>query len=352
MTREAVDRSVYLPDFCSVRVVFTVVVLAELLAFVLALGPGDSEDRWLKLSLTSLFVQWVALANCALLCLLRPRLAHLGHRKIALISFVLVIFVTLVISEASYIISRGFAIDDILAQRWHMGFLFRNLGISAIIAAVSLRYFYVQHQLRLSIEARSRARIEALQARIRPHFLFNCMNTIASLTRTDPGRAEVIVEDLADLFRASLAVDEAEVSLAREIKLCQMYIEIEKARLGERLQVDWHLDGNDDNLRIPALSLQPLVENAIYHGIEPRADGGCVTIAGCRSEHGLELSVSNPLPPAGLQSRRQSHQIALQNIRDRLTNLYHGRGRLDVVSAAGTFTATLRIPVNGPGAGL
>jgi len=349
MTRDAVDRTMFLPDFCSVRVVFAVVVLAELLAFVLALGPGGSEDRWLKLSLTSLFVQWVALTNCAFLCLLRSRLAHLDGQKIAIISFLLVVVVTLAISEASYVISRGFALDGLLSERWHTEFLFRNLGISAIIAAVCLRYFHVQHQLRLSIEARSKARIEALQARIRPHFLFNCMNTIASLTRSDPVRAEEIVEDLADLFRASLAVDEAEVSLAQEIQLCQKYVDIEKARLGDRLHVDWTVDVPVDTLKIPALSMQPLVENAIYHGIEPRAAGGHVTIAGTYSDNELRLSVCNPLPPAGLQSRRQRHRIALQNIRDRLANLYGERGRLDIVTEAESFTAILVIPAGSPG---
>ena len=349
MTRDAVDRTMFLPDFCSVRVVFAVVVLAELLAFVLALGPGGSEDRWLKLSLTSLFVQWVALSNCALLCLLRSRLSHLNGQKIAIISFLLVNLVTLLISEASYVISRGFALDGMLAERWHAEFIFRNLGISAIIAAVCLRYFHVQHQLRLSIEASSRARIEALQARIRPHFLFNCMNTIASLTRSNPGRAEEIVEDLSDLFRASLAVDEAEVSLAQEIRLCRQYVDIEKPRLGDRLHVDWTIDSLLDSLRIPALSIQPLVENAIYHGIEPRADGGHVTITGTRSDDGLRLSVSNPLPTAGQQSRRHSHRIALQNIRDRLANLYGEQGRLEIVTEADRFTATLVIPADGAG---
>ena len=350
MSRDAVDRTMFLPDFCSVRVVFAVVVLAELLAFVLALGPGGSEDRWLKLSMTSLFVQWVALSNCALLCPLRSRLSHLSGQKIAIISFVLVILVTLLISEASYVISRRLALDGMLNETWHAEFIFRNLGISAIIAAVCLRYFHVQHQLGLSIEARSKARIEALQARIRPHFLFNSMNTIASLTRSNPARAEAIVEDLADLFRASLAVDEAEVSLAQEIQLCRRYVDIEAARLGDRLHVDWIIDVPTDTLRIPALSIQPLVENAIYHGIEPCAAGGHVTIAGTCSDDSLRLSVSNPIPPAGLQSRRQRHQIALQNIRDRLASLYGERGRLEIIVEAGRFTATLVIPANGSGA--
>jgi two-component system sensor histidine kinase AlgZ len=344
MSPAAPDRTLFLPDFCAVRVLFTVVVLAELLAFVLALGPGGGEGRWLRLSLTSLFVQWVALSNCALLCLLRPRLRGLRVQTIAIICFLLIILVTLLISEAGYIVNRGFALEAMLAQHWHAEFVLRNLAISAIIAAVCLRYFYVQHQLQLSIEARSRAQIEALQARIRPHFLFNSMNTIASMTRSDPVRAEAIVEDLADLFRASLAVDDAEVSLAHEIELCRRYIDIEKARLGERLEVVWTIDDRANGIRVPALSLQPLLENAIYHGIEPLAAGGQVIVIGQLTDEGLRLSVSNPLPPAGMHSRRRRQRMALQNIRERLASLYGSRAGLDIVSEAGTFTATLIIP--------
>jgi two-component system sensor histidine kinase AlgZ len=345
MTSRDNNKQIFLPDFCNVRVIFTVVVLAQLLSFVLALGPHTAPgERWFQLSLISLFIQWVALSNCALLCLLRPRLQRFNDAIITTISLLLVAMLTLVISEASYMISRGIALEYLLPSSWHYEFLMRNLAISTIIAIVALRYFYVQHQLQQSIEARAQARIQALQARIRPHFLFNSMNTIASLTRTQPALAEEIVEDLADLFRVSLQVDESEIPLTDELQLCRRYLNIEKTRLGERLQVDWAVDEQIDLIRVPALSLQPLLENAIYHGIEPRIEGGVIRISSHLEAGRIYLSVSNPMPPSSAKSSRNSHHIALQNIRERLSGLYGDQGGLQIDRDEQQFMATLFIP--------
>ena len=119
--------------------------------------------------------------------------------------------------------------------------------------------------------------LQALQARIRPHFLFNSMNTIASLTHDQPDLAEQAIENLSDLFRASLAA-EASISLQQELELTRSYIDLESLRLGERLEVNWHLPEREPSLNLPALTLQPLVENAIYHGIEPLSSGGSIDI--------------------------------------------------------------------------
>jgi two-component system sensor histidine kinase AlgZ len=323
-----------------------VVILAQLLSFVLALGPHVAEgERWFQLSLISLFVQWVALSNCALICLLRPLLQRFSDTVVAVTCLAIVTLVTLVISEGSFIISRSFALDTLLPTTWHIEFLLRNLTISVIIAIVALRYFYVQHQLQQSMEARAQARVQALQARIRPHFLFNSMNTIASLTRTQPALAEEIVEDLADLFRVSLQNDNNEVLLSDELQLCRRYLNIEQTRLGDRLQVDWLIEGPVGSIKVPSLSLQPLLENAIYHGIEPRAEGGMVRISSHMESDRIHISVSNPLPPDMAESRRSSHQMALQNIRDRLAVLYKDRAGLKIDNNKQLFTATLTIPI-------
>ncbi|MDE2089240.1 MAG: histidine kinase, partial [Gammaproteobacteria bacterium] len=171
----------FLPDFCNVRVVFAVVIISELLAFVLTLAPtGARSDVWDDLSLISLFVQWVALSSAALLCLARPWLARFGNRPAAGFSYLIVLAVTTALSEVTYRIAHHADIGVVLPAHWHSGFLLRNLGIGAIVGAVALRYFYVQYQWKRHIEAEARARIQALQARIRPHFLFNSMNTIAA----------------------------------------------------------------------------------------------------------------------------------------------------------------------------
>ena len=344
------NRAIFLPDFCNVRMVFIMVMLAELLAFILALGPREPAlGRWLQLSMISLFIQWVVLTDCALLCLLRPYLQRASDMTVALSSMAVVATVTLAISEISFVISRNSGIESLLPSSWHGEFLVRNLAISVIIAAVALRYFYVQNQLQQSIEARAQARIQVLQARIRPHFLFNSMNTIASLTRTEPALAEEIVEDLADLFRVSLHSDEQEVPIGDELQLCRRYLHIEQTRLGDRLRIDWSLQEGYESVKVPALSLQPLLENAIYHGIEPRVDGGVIHISSHADADRFYLSVRNPLPPSSSQSSRNSHHMALQNIRDRLNGLYGELGDLRTERDDEQFTATLVIPLRRPG---
>lgn len=348
----------YLPDFCNVRMVFAVVVLAQLLAFILALGPSLPEgEMWIQLSLVSLFIQWIALSNCALLCLCRPIFNRLATSWLTLACLVVVLLVTLLISELGFVLSRHSAIVYMIPPSWHSQFLLHNAMISVIIGGVALRYFYLQNQLQLTLEARAEARLQALQSRIRPHFLFNSMNTIASLTRSQPAVAEAMVEDLADLFRVSLAADENEVPIEDELRLCRGYLNIEQNRLGDRLQVVWHIDALAPGVRVPALSLQPLVENAIYHGIEPLAQGGRVEIKVYIKQEHIIIEVINPVAkasaPSGLvvkrstMPKRASHHIALDNIRARLSVLYGDKAKLELVPESDCFTARLLIPYHG-----
>eukprot|EP01031_Cornospumella_fuschlensis_P016430 gene16430-20080_t len=146
------------------------------------------------------------------------------------------------------------------------------------MSALLLRYFFLQSQWRRQQQAELRARIESLQARIRPHFLFNSLNSIASLVVIDPYKAEQAVLDLSDLFRASLAKPGTLVSWAEELELSKRYLSIEQYRLGERLQLDWQVDDVPDDLPIPQLTLQPLLENALIYGIQPRIEGGLVRV--------------------------------------------------------------------------
>jgi two-component system sensor histidine kinase AlgZ len=149
------------------------------------------------------------------------------------------------------------------------------------------------------LQAHAKAQVEALQARIRPHFLFNSMNTIASLVRSDPVTAERAVVDLADLFRAALGAGEGESTLAEEIQLCERYLSIEKLRLGERLRVDWQLiEPLPMTMKLPRLVLQPLLENAVLHGISRLPDGGEISVRIARGHDVLQVSIRNPtLPP-------------------------------------------------------
>jgi len=346
--QNAADRF-FLPDFCSVRMVFAVVVICELLAIVLTLAPLETGvDRWGDLGIVSLFVQWVGLVSAGVLCLSRAWLSRRSEYTAASVSYLLLLLTTVVITELA--VHLGQAMPAALLDghwgnhQWHAELLLRNLGISAIVSALVLRYFYVQQQWKRNMRAEAEARLQALQSRIRPHFLFNSLNTIASLTQIDPRQAEQAVENLADLFRNSMADAGHQVALGDELALSRRYLEIEKLRLGERLRLRWCIDELPTEARVPRLILQPLLENAIYHGIEPLAEGGTIGIDGHRYGDELCISVSNPVPAAGDAASREGNRIALENIRQRLAAIYGERGRLTVQADADSYVTTIVIP--------
>lgn len=340
-------QEIFIPDFCNVRMVFAVVVVAQLLAFIFALGPrGTASDQWLHLSLISLFVQWVALSNSATLCLLRRYMMNLSTFFICAISFGLAQLVTLITGEVSFIVTRGSDLAILIPSSWHIEFLLRNAVISAIVTMLALRFFYLQYQLKINIVAESRARLQALQARIRPHFLFNCMNTIAGLTRSQPELAEAVVEDLADLFRVSLSDTSGWVSLDEELELCQRYLNIEQIRLGDRLKIEWQRHSFSEEIKIPALSLQPLLENAIYHGIELLPEGGTIYISCKHIGEEIVVAIRNPIPLKPVQRKNAGHQFALDNVRERFFACFNHKASLDVSSAEGEFRIFLTFPAS------
>ena len=340
---ENVDGEGFLPDFCDGRNVFLMVGGAEFLAIILTLSQGFSEgDLWTRLALVSLFVQWVTIGSVALLCHFRDRLNALTTRQTTGFSYAIILGVTLALSVVAIWLIQYLYLTPHpgLAQNVIM----RNLVICAIVTALMLRYFYVQHQWKSNTEAEARARIQALQARIRPHFLFNSMNTIANLTRADPDQAEKAVLDLADLFRVSLA-DKNYLTLEEELNVTKQYLSIEKHRLGDRITLEWRIDEDVDcNTKIPALILQPLVENALYHGIEPLTEGGTVTISLHNLPDAIEVSVSNPLSTVTNQQRHKGNRMAQDNIRQRLLLAFGEQGRLKIQARDEEYTVSFKIP--------
>jgi two-component system sensor histidine kinase AlgZ len=226
----------------------------------------------------------------------------------------------------------------------HWAFLLPNLGIAAIVGTLTLRYFYVAHEWKRSVELEARSRIRALQARIRPHFLFNSMNTIASLTRSDPGRAEEAIEDLADLFRISLSEARAQITLREELEVARIYQRIEQLRLGDRLQVRWKVADLPSQALVPSLMLQPLLENAIGHGIEPLPEGGTVTVTGRTERDEIVIEIANPVS-ATARAVRSGNRMALDNIRQRLDLAFAGRASVTVDDQSGHYRVTLRFPI-------
>jgi two-component system sensor histidine kinase AlgZ len=205
----------------------------------------------------------------------------------------------------------------------------------------------VLEQWRARVRAEAKARFEALQARIRPHFLFNSMNTIASLIRSRPAEAEHAVEDLSDLFRAALGSDAALSTLGTELDLMRRYLDIEKLRLGERLRVDMAVDDLPADLPIPALLLQPLAENAIYHGIQQLPQGGTVTVHGRREADAVVLEIRNPQPPPSVRAAPRNG-MALANTRARIEYHFGTRGTLTIDNAAEEFVCVLGLPHENP----
>jgi two-component system sensor histidine kinase AlgZ len=343
MNGSGLQRQLFLPDFCAVRSVFLVVVVAQLLAFVLTLAnTGGFRERWEELGLVSLFVQWVALSCTSTLCFARSWLSRCSDAAAALLAYGSMLIVTYFLSELAWRVG-GYSTPAIISST-HAEFLQRSIGISAIICAVTLRYLYIQHYWQRQVQAELQARFQALQARIRPHFLFNCMNAIASLTRSRPEAAEKAVEDLADLLRVSLGDANHQVPLAEELRLCRQYLDIETLRLGERLQVEWHIDTLPADAGLPALTLQPLIENAIYHGIESRTGGGIIRIEGRHEGGNLIIVIENPLAADGQASRYEGNRLAQDNVRQRLAAVFGPAGRLVVEGNANSYRVTVSIP--------
>lgn len=336
------DASCFLPDLCRAEALFMVILGAELLAIVLSLAlPLHARNILLDLALNSLFIQWIALSSAGALCLARPCFAGLSDRRAGLLSLAVILAVALIVSELGWRFLYAAAQRPDPGQGLHGLFLLRSVGITAIVAAIVLRYLYIQHQWRNNIETIARLRYEALQARIRPHFLFNCLNTIAGLTRKSPAQAEQSIEDLADLFRASLLAPTEMFEISEEWAICKTYLRIEQQRLGARLRVRWEIDGLPDDALIPPLTLQPLLENMIYHGIERIPGGGEIRIAGALRDRLIQLEFANPLPTADLEATHRGNRLAQQNIRERLGAGFGRQGRLAVRQDKDTYRVGL-----------
>jgi two-component system, LytTR family, sensor histidine kinase AlgZ len=343
----------FLPDFCSARAVLAVVLLAELVAILLALARHESGPLfWESLARISLFLLWSTLLSAGLLCVARPLLARFGTSVTSLAALGIVLACVALISTAAWSVGRAWPeLPSLLVAGGTgrlAGFLWTNLFIAAIVTSLILRYFWVTAQWRSNVEAEARSRIRALQARIRPHFLFNSMNTIAALTRSDPARAEEAVEDLADLFRASLSDATSTVTLKEELELSRVYQRIEQHRLGSRLDVEWNIASLPLRARVPALSIQPLLENAIYHGIEELAGGGTVVVEGNydAATGVIELAIENPLPDdaESRETHRQGNRIAVENLRQRFALAWGARASVQTGAVGGRYRVVLRFP--------
>jgi len=328
----------FIPDLCASTSVFVMVLLAELLVVVHVLANSDlPQFNWNLLASNSLFVQWVVLLSAALLCRLRQPFSRLSLALASAGSLFVVLLVTLLTSYVAFRYLEPAGSGEILSWR-----LARNLLVAAVLTAIVLRYFHLQEQLQRQQKLEAQARLESLRARIRPHFLFNTLNSIASLIEIRPDVAEQAVEDLSELFRASLQENDRSTTVSDELRLCELYLDIEKLRLGDRLRVEWQVSPEVRDAPMPTLLLQPLVENAIYHGVSQLPEGGSVCIGLELDNSDVVARVQNPVPrnapPSG------GNKLALANIRERLEALYGGDGKLEASPEGDVFSVRLSYP--------
>jgi two-component system, LytTR family, sensor histidine kinase AlgZ len=337
----------YLPDFCTSRAAFAIVLIVELTALVLALSRADPRiGFWMELARTSLLLLWIGLTGTAALCWSGRLLRRMSAAQVSIAALGMIAALITVISVLAWLAGRADVTEVLgltpLFPPEIVGFTLRNLTIGLIITALALRYFYVMNEWQRNVEMQARARVHALQARIRPHFLFNSMNTIAALTRTDPALAESAVQDLADLFRANLSEKRNTITLEQELEVAQIYQRIEQLRLGDRLRVDWNITQLPMQALVPGLLLQPLLENAIYHGVEPQPDGGVVTVTGDVAAGLVTIVVRNPV--GDRQNEREGNKFALASIRERLSLLYGERALVKAGRFDEEYIVTLRFP--------
>ena len=346
-TRDTPVETVFLPDLCGVTALFLVVIVSELVALIIVItGTGFTSAFYDELALVSFYTQWLGLSSAAVLCIARRPLNGLKERDIAVLSYLLIIAVCYGVAEMAWWVVNPVEGAGALIQLSRTELILRTLSVSAVVGALVLRYFYVQFHWKQRVASEASARLEALQSRIRPHFFFNCMNSIASLTRSDPKLAEQAVEDLTDLFRASLTDAQEPVPISDEFAFVERYLNIERLRLGDRLTVDWRLETLPDGARLPILSLQPLMENAIYHGIEPSSSGGTVEIGARFDGNRVEITVSNPINEMG-DFKHRGNRLALDNVEQRLKAHFGKAAEVHSQRTAQRYQVRLLVPVRG-----
>ncbi|MGN8159380.1 sensor histidine kinase [Salinisphaera sp. RV14] len=340
---ESESPTAILPDFCTGARVLRVLLVCEAVAIVLALGGSMSGDLWRRLFLLSVYLQWIGVCSAAALCLIRRYAQGRDTRIVVALSYISLLLVTLAVTEIVFAAGRFTGFGLLIEHSGQGAFVLRSMGVCAVVAALGLRYFWLRASWAAHAEAELRARLEALQARIEPHFLFNTLNSVAALIASRPAEAEIALEDLATLLRARLnAESPAAIRLADEMRLIDAYVRIEKLRLGDRLAMDVDLSPAAREARLPSLCLQPLVENAIGHGVARLADGGTVRVRAWVEAGALCAEVRNPV--AASAGRAPGHRQALSNIRRRLALVYDGQAGLDFMHDDTWFTVRLVLP--------
>lgn len=327
-----------IPDGCNTGVVFRT-LFAVNAAALLALWLAAPDRTILVQSFLdqAMLIEWGTLGSLALLCAVRrlPTAALPAMAQRALCAAVPALLAVL--------LAHGLGV---LEQAPPPRIALLKAAVAAALGGLALQTYF-ELRVRAFSPAAAEARLQALQARIRPHFLFNTLNAVLALIRAEPRRAERTLEDLADLFRVAMQDARQLTSLRQEIDLCERYLAIEQVRLGERLEVSWDVAPAVQpmlgRVRVPALILQPLLENAVHHGVEPAAGPSCIAIVLARQGDKLAVTITNPLREGA--RAEGGHQMALANIRERLALLYDVEAELAAGARDGVYEVRLQFPL-------
>lgn len=325
-----------IPDCCNMGIVLRVLVPLNLggllLGLALGVSGGDVLDRLFGIALV---LEPAALLSLVVLCALRRAVNGRPRHWQWATGIAVPAGVTLLVAFAAGLLVLPQAGEG---ERL-LWAVVRGLAAAAL-AALAIEYFRLRA---LSFSpSLSEARLQALQARIRPHFLFNSLNTVLGLMRADPRRAEYTLENLADLFRVFMRDTRELVPLDEEVVTCQQYLAIEQLRLGDRLNVHWQIEQMPGDALLPSLLLQPLIENAVHHGIEPREIAGDISIAITRPGDRVRVEIVNPASEGA--PLRPGNQMALSNVRERLMLLYDMEAELKTAVEDGQFRLWLEFP--------
>jgi two-component system sensor histidine kinase AlgZ len=329
---------VYPPSFCTWRLLLAVSVITEVCVLLLGTA-GHGFPGWTWLGTATLYGQWLALFCAAGVCVTSGWTGRLSARGAWIGSWITVVMLSAAFSYAAWLMAgfAGLEPGDSAGV-----FVLKSVLSVGLVAVVFFRYLLMRARWRAELIAQSEARVQALQARIRPHFLFNSLNTIASLIPVDPDNAEAATLDLADIFRGSMRQADRPISLGDELRLARQYLDMEKRRLGSRLEIDWRVDELPPRASVLPLMLQPLLENSVGHGVQSNPEGGKIVVYGRAEGDQIVVTIRNPSAAKGHMS--SGHGMALDNIRERLLLAYGARASLHTSQDDGNFYTILSLP--------
>lgn len=316
-----------LPDFRNLGVLLRLLLLVNLFAIATVFVRVDEPAAYpLAFIAMAAKVELPLFLALVLLFALQPLIERLSVRN----GRIAVVLVALAAAAATFPLLRDG--DASVLWRW--------LAWAAGAAAGALLYF--DNRSRRHSRALTEARLMALTARIRPHFLFNCLNGVLGVIRADPRRAELALEELAELFRALMRDNRELVPLGEELDLCERYVDLEHLRLGSRLNMRWELEDCPRDALVPPLLLQPLVENAIYHGVEPSGKAAEIVVRAERRSGEILIEVDNPMEPG--ERHKAGNRMALENIRERLMLFFDLEAGLEIDAGGGRHRVSIRLP--------